>query len=1064
MESNCSIMWKKRNRERTNGRGGVLPCMLANRHRIAIIAMLAAVLVVLAFVGLAIAGYSGNRISKSDIPSASNGQLDARQWSFSEDGNLKLNGEWAFHWNRLLSEEDFTIARPPLPSGYVPVPDVWTDYRLDEGRPQGHGYATYRLTVSIGERPERLALWIPALAPSYKVIVDGQVLAEGGVVAADEAHSLAAYRPTTVMFTPVGDRFDILVQVSNYLFARGGFWYGLELGTEEGMHAARGKKFAADMILFGSAIVLALYHLLVYALRREDRSALYFGICCLLGAVRVPTAGELYLLQVYPQSSVEWINGIGYLTYYGGVIFGSLFMRAMFPQDFSARIAKALAGIGICFAASVLLLPIEVYTRWIGVFHAFAFVCGIYFISGLIVAVFRRRSGALLQLAGWIVIVAAAIHDILYNANRIIGLDRQVIPFGLFILALIEAAELARRFSRDYRSIESMSKRLLSMDRMKDEFLANTSHELKTPLHGIINLSESMLEGAAGAVNEVQREQLGVVVSVARRMAALINDILDFSRLKHSDIPLQLRSVNVQAILSANRDIFLHYIHGKPIAFRLQLPDSLPNVRADENRLVQILYNLIGNAIKFTQEGEVAVTANQEGNMLRISISDTGIGIPREKQEAIFQSFEQAGTSVTREYGGTGLGLSIAKQLVELHGGRMSVVSESGKGSTFSFTLPVSEAAGPAAPVADFDDGMSRLNLQEVHVHDPFVAAANERTDNGGDGFTILAVDDDPVNLRVLLAALAKEAYAVRTAGSGEAALRILDNEGAAIDLVILDVMMPGMSGYETCRRMRERYSSVELPILLTTVKNEPEDLICGFEAKANDYLIKPFHARELRARVKSLLEMKRSAEEAVRTEMAFLQAQIKPHFLFNALNSIAAVALDKPQVTYDSLMELSHYLQLSFDFGNRDKLTSLSKELELVRAYLFIEQMRFGDRLRVAYDVEEQLECLLPPLTIQPLVENAVRHGVMKRWSGGTVTVAVWSTQREVIVRVTDDGEGISRAKRSKLFEAGGGPGGVGLRNIQQRLLRLYGHGLDVASEPGQGTSVTVRIPHDRP
>jgi len=1025
--------------------------------------MLSAALIVLAFAGVAIASYSGDSASKRATPEAVQGQLDARQWSFSEDGSLKLNGEWAFHWNRLLSAEDFTAARPPLPSGYFAVPDVWTDYRLEEGRPQGHGYATYRLHVSIGERPERLALRIPALAPSYKVIVAGRVLAEGGVVAADESHSQAAYRPTTVFFTPTTGQFDIIVQVSNYLFARGGFWYGLELGTEEGMLAARGEKLAMDMVLFGSAIVLALYHLLVYALRRQDRSALYFGICCLLGAVRVPVAGELYFLQLYPHASVELINGIGYLTYYGGVIFGSLFMREMFPQDFSAKATRMLAGVGICFAASVLLLPIEVYTRWIGVFHAFAVVCGIYFIIGLIVAVFRKRSGAVLQLTGWIVIVAAAIHDILYNANRIIGLDRQVIPFGLFILALIEAAELARRFSRDYRSIESMSKRLLSMDRMKDEFLANTSHELKTPLHGIINLSESMLEGSAGAVNGVQREQLGVVVSVARRMAALINDILDFSRLKHSDIPLHLQSVSVQAVLSANRDIFQHYIHDKPVALRLQLPDALPNVLADENRLLQILYNLIGNAIKFTQEGEVSVTAHQEGNKLRIAISDTGIGIPQEKQEAIFRSFEQAGTSVTREYGGAGLGLSIAKQLVELHGGEMSVVSEAGKGSTFSFTIPISEIAGPASPTVDFDEGMSRLSIKEIGRHDHLMAAAKERTDNGGDGFTILAVDDDPVNLRVLIAALSNESCAIRTVQSGEAALQLLESEGASIDLVILDVMMPGMSGYDTCRRIRERYSLLELPILLTTVKNEPEDLICGFEAKANDYLIKPFYTRELRARVKSLLDMKRSAEEAVRTEMAFLQAQIKPHFLYNALNTIAAAALDKPQVTYDLLMELSHYLQLSFDFGNRDKLTLLSREMELVQAYLFIEQTRFGDRLRIVYDMEEQLECMLPPLTIQPLVENAVRHGVMNRWSGGTVTVAVRSTEREVVVCVTDDGEGIPRAKLSVLFEAGKGPGGVGLRNIQQRLLRLYGHGLEVASEPGQGTSVTVRIPYHR-
>ncbi|MBO9599578.1 MAG: sensor histidine kinase, partial [Cohnella sp.] len=216
----------------------------------------------------------------------------------------------------------------------------------------------------------------------------------------------------------------------------------------------------------------------------------------------------------------------------------------------------------------------------------------------------------------------------------------------------------------------------------------------------------------------------------------------------------------------------------------------------------------------------------------------------------------------------------------------------------------------------------------------------------------------------------------------------------------------------------------------------------------------------ELRARVKTLLEMKRSAEEAVRTEMAFLQAQIKPHFLFNTLNTIIAIAMSKPQMAHDMLMELSKYLRNSFDFGNRNKNTSLFKELELVEAYLFIEKTRFGDRLRVVYDLEEGLEGELPPLTIQPLVENAVRHGVTKRWSGGTVTIVVRSTEQEIVIRVHDDGVGIPKEKLARIFETGEEPGGVGLRNIHQRMLRMYGHGLEIESETDHGTTVSVRIP----
>jgi sensor histidine kinase YesM len=235
-----------------------------------------------------------------------------------------------------------------------------------------------------------------------------------------------------------------------------------------------------------------------------------------------------------------------------------------------------------------------------------------------------------------------------------------------------------------------------------------------------------------------------------------------------------------------------------------------------------------------------------------------------------------------------------------------------------------------------------------------------------------------------------------------------------------------------------------------------------GFEAGANDFLTKPFHPHELRARARTLLEMKRSAEDAVRSEMAFLQAQIKPHFLYNALNTIVSFSLDEPQTAHDLLLDLGRYLRGSFDFKNRQRLVPLRKELELTEAYLAIERARFGSRLRVRYEVESGVICQLPPTTLQPLVENAVRHGVTRKEEGGTVTVAVRTEGTEVAISVEDDGAGMSEEARTKL--AGGiegeGGGGVGLRNIHQRLLRLYGRGLEIKSEAGSGTKVTFRIP----
>jgi Predicted ATPase len=206
--------------------------------------------------------------------------------------------------------------------------------------------------------------------------------------------------------------------------------------------------------------------------------------------------------------------------------------------------------------------------------------------------------------------------------------------------------------------------------------------------------------------------------------------------------------------------------------------------------------------------------------------------------------------------------------------------------------------------------------------------------------------------------------------------------------------------------------------------------------------------------------EVHKASEEVLRSDIAFLQAQIKPHFLYNAINTISAFSLDDSQMTRDLLAKLSEYLRGSFDFKNRDKLITLSKELELVEAYLFIEKARFGDRLRVIYDIDENADCLLPPLVIEPLVENAVQHGLANRKNGGTVKITVQGDKDYMIITVEDDGDGMDEAVYVRLFEDDiGKSGGIALKNIQRRLMQLYGRGLEVERKATGGTKITMHI-----
>lgn len=273
--------------------------------------------------------------------------------------------------------------------------------------------------------------------------------------------------------------------------------------------------------------------------------------------------------------------------------------------------------------------------------------------------------------------------------------------------------------------------------------------------------------------------------------------------------------------------------------------------------------------------------------------------------------------------------------------------------------------------------------------------------------------------------------------------------------------MMPEISGYEVCRKLRENRSSFELPVLMLTAKASTEDIVMGFESGANDYLPKPFEPEELLARVSTLVNLKISVDRAMNAEVAFMQAQIKPHFLFNTLNAISSFCDTDSDRAQHLIDDFSNYLRQSFDFKSLETYVSLERELSLVNSYLEIEKARFGDQLCVVLDTDNSINIKVPFLSIQPLVENAVTHGLRKKSGIGTVTISVKKAREGVVVSVEDDGLGISADKLAVLFTPEAGRG-IGLWNIDRRLKKFYGKGLTIESKPGIGTKVAYIVPSE--
>jgi len=492
-------------------------------------------------------------------------------------------------------------------------------------------------------------------------------------------------------------------------------------------------------------------------------------------------------------------------------------------------------------------------------------------------------------------------------------------------------------------------------------------------------------------------------------------------------------------------DMLRFITNGKQIHMNSTIAQSFPTILADEKRLIQILFNLLHNAIKYTDAGSIEISAHIEKNMAVIHIHDTGLGMDDSIQSRLFSPYEQGNENDD----GIGLGLLISKKLIELHGGTLKIHSIPNKGSDVYFTLPL------AMEYVKDKHYSLKHEITAVPAEEKILASITEKQ------FKILMVDDDLVNLTIMRSLFASTEYAVKTVTSSEMALAALkDNDW---DLVIIDAMMPYISGYALIEMMREHYSLLELPILLLTARKYPEDVYIGFAHGANDYVTKPINALELKVRSRALIDLKYSIHQQLQLETAWLQAQIQPHFLFNTLNTIASLSTIDTDRMVNLLHHFGEYLHASFDVRNLQRVVPLKEELELVNSYLYIEQQRFGQLLHVEWDIDSPINIDIPPISIQNLVENAIRHGVLKQEKGGTVCIRIKDAPDFVAISVIDNGVGIDPTILHELQSGNDHKStnsGIGIRNTDLRLKRIYGQRLHIESTLNKGTTISFRIP----
>jgi two-component system sensor histidine kinase ChiS len=1017
------------------------------------------VVVIAVFVGINCVTFLG----QGDQPQARNGILNLHDWDSTTDEVIALQGEWTFYPGVLLSGADSEQHR--LGGVNVQVPGDWhkvIDKVFHQG---GFGFGTYRLRVEFNQNISDLGFRIPVIRTAHKLFVNGEEIGSNGVVSADPVQYQAQVVPYTA-YTNVGQSrgIDIYLQVANYEYANsGGMVHAMQLGSIHAINKLHQRDASLEfgmIVAFG--FLCTFFGFMHYQSPRNGW--IYISLLFLSIAVSISFQGTKWLFLIWPGLSyhsgliIYWISVISMITF--------MFVSIQHGAHIHRPIKYGILTFNLVLIILVISLPIPVITSFAAIWIIQMMFVFVYVLYILLRSLQHGDTNTRYQFLAFFMFASHSFSNLLLQ----LGISRmsmwyflQIIFFsGLFTFMIMYQYFLASR------KVKAVSEELKRVERFKNEFTANISEQMRTPLNVIINITDARLYGD-DSLTLSQRQDLELVTSVGWTMRRLVDDLMDLSNLQEQAIQLHCKPVDLYTVMDEVVERVRYMIYNDSIQLINHMKFNMSPILGDEQRLYQILTGILQQGIRTMTEGSITIEGKDRGDFVEVHISLRGKGITTEQKSLIREVWSHK-PHQRFMHNGEVLGLYLVKELIDLHQGTVNM-NESPQEMSLVFTLPtviknnnedMKSVITSALPSTNLSDppllGTSELVTQSMDITD--ISHGIQASDS--DAGHILIIDDDTLNLKLLLRVLALDQYHV-TVVQNPADIINERQQLSQVDVVIINRLLRGTSGVTICKTIREWYTLFELPILLLTSQGHGERAIESSLYGANDFLKKPVEASELRVRVRTLLHMKRSVAEGIRMELGFLQAQIKPHFLFNTLNSISALSKHKPEVMNHLLTQLGHYLRESFHFDSSHPLMSFQRELKLVQSYLNIEKVRFDDWLNFEIDILTSTNFTIPPLTLQPLVENAVRHGIMTRTHGGHIRIVVTRDNQYIWISVCDDGVGMSPEAMEHVLGTPTPEAGIGIRNIDRRLKQLFGYGLIIESSSDNGTEIKIQLPIEK-
>ncbi|MGG3280282.1 histidine kinase [Paenibacillus solani] len=939
---------------------------------------------------------------------AVDGVIDLRE--LNDSPFVSLAGDWKFTPDAFVAPNHFIRDTDNLL-----VPGSWAS---------NVQWGSYQLLVYLPDHWTDIGLRVRNIWSAHVIYIDGVLLSEKGKVAATKQETCPANPYYETYFTPDTRQVLITIHASNFYNTRGGIVLPIDIGDAEPMrkdvHRDLSLEWAATLCL----LLFSVFHITIYSLRRKDEAFLYSGLHFLVLALVIALRGERLLIREFPSFPFELYFRLQDTFTFLASILLIVFIVKMIPSIIKPKTLLLLFLPILAYVILNIILPARTISA---VQYGFFYYNDALFLIVILrlcyltvknrISIRKNEAVVLVLMLLFLAIFAiSSSSDTLYFSGRNymnrVGLVGFMMAMNIF---------LGIRLMNRTEESEQLTAKLQKANDAKDAFLKVTTQDLQRPLHDAVHLMKSITREQDP---ERQGEQLYLAEQLMGNMVYLLRDLHDFTRIRFDDYKVTLKSTNLRMVM-------LHVIQLMQLTFtkkNIHIDEMISKqlyVWADEQRLTQVFLRLMTEISHDTANDSLNIESMQAGTEVLLRVSTTRQG---------------ATTNGDRPYSS---GLMMTEELIQQMNGTMTY-ERLESGIQFTVKLAFSEFKEPLTATEH------EYNLQ--------AAVFREDRKLG----TLLIVDDDVMHAEIMRGMLG-DIYQVRIAYTAQEALDYYSAH-PEIAMMIIDDIIPGdINSLDLLEQIRTQASLMELPVLMMISSEYPRYIEMVFAAGANDYIMKPFSKETLMARLNATDQTKQFMLKAIEYEMAFLQTQIKPHFLYNALSNIISFCYTDGERAAYLLTMLSSFLRYIFETNRDGQFSSLQKELEIIEAYVEVEKARFGERLTFAYDIDPSIavkNVLIPSLLIQPLVENAIRHGLFNKDGPGHVQVSISLQGRLLSIQVSDDGIGMSAEQCAQLMGGSTSSIGIGFTNVRRRVHDLTQGSLEIHSIPNQGTTILITIP----